>query len=88
MRVYLMLFLKEKQVAALLTLKDQSVIWHLSKIAKHGNSTYVYITKLMSILEKLELVVIETKGNRRIVKLTNKGFKLANSLEEAKSILG
>lgn len=82
-----MLFFKEKQVAALTTLKDQNVDWHLSKLARHTNSTYVYITKLMTILEKKGLVILETKGKKRIVKLTEKGLKLANLLEESKAQL-
>lgn len=82
-----MLFMKEKQVAALLVLKDTNTTWHLSKIARNAGSTYVYITKLMSILEKKGLVLLETKGKKRLVKLTEKGLKLANSLEEAKTQL-
>ncbi|VVB98018.1 Uncharacterised protein [uncultured archaeon] len=82
-----MLFMKEKQVAALTVLKDQNSSWHLSKIARQSNTTYVYITKLMSILEKKGLVSLETKGKRRLVKLTEKGLKLANLLDEAKAQL-
>ena len=82
-----MLFMKEKQVAALIVLKDQNSAWHLSKIARQSSTTYVYITKLMSILEKKGLVTLETKGKRRIVKLTEKGLKLVNLLEEAKAQL-
>ncbi len=80
-----MLFLKEKQAAAIIALKDQNSSWHLSKIARQTNSTYVYITKLMSILEKKGLVVLESKGKKRVVKLTEKGLKLANLLDEAKA---
>lgn len=82
-----MLFMKEKQVAALITLKDQNATWHLSKIARQAGSTYVYITKLMSILEKKGLVTLETKGKKRLVKLTEKGLKVANLLDETKGQL-
>ncbi len=82
-----MLFMKEKQVAALTVLKDQNTSWHLSKIARQTGTTYVYITKLMSILEKKGLVTLETKGKRRLVKLTERGLKLANLLEDAKTQL-
>ncbi len=80
-----MLFLKEKQVAALTVLRDQNALWHLSKIARQSGTTYVYITKLMTILEKKGLVTLETKGKRRIVKLTEKGLKLAAMLDESKA---
>ncbi|MDD5337026.1 MAG: hypothetical protein PHS02_00920 [Candidatus ainarchaeum sp.] len=82
-----MLFMREKQVAALLVLKDHSSAWHLSKIARQSGTTYVYVTKLMYILEKKGLVSMETKGKKRVVTLTEKGLKLANLLEEAKSQL-
>ncbi len=82
-----MLFLKEKSVAAFILLRDQNTNWHLSKIARQSNSTYIYITKLMSILEKKGLVTIETKGKKRLVKLTEKGATLANLLDEAKGQL-
>jgi predicted transcriptional regulator len=82
-----MLFMKEKQVAALIVLKDQNASWHLSKIARQSGTTYVYVTKLMSILEKKGLVALETKGKKRLVKLTEKGLKLANLLDEAKAQL-
>ncbi len=80
-----MLFMKEKQVAALVVLRDQNTSWHLSKIARQSGTTYVYITKLMAILEKKGMVTIETKGKKRLVKLTEKGTKLANLLDEAKT---
>ncbi|MEW6528563.1 MAG: hypothetical protein AB1391_01595 [Candidatus Micrarchaeota archaeon] len=82
-----MLFLKEKSVAAFILLKDQNVNWHLSKIARQSNSTYIYITKLMNILEKKGFVILETCKNRKIVKLTEKGLALANLLDEIKKQL-
>lgn len=82
-----MLLIKEKQVAAFVLLKDTNSSWHLSKIARYSGSTYVYITKLMSILEKKGFVTLETKGKKRLVKLTEKGLKLANLLDEAKNQL-
>ncbi|MFA5077156.1 MAG: hypothetical protein WC488_01895 [Candidatus Micrarchaeia archaeon] len=80
-----MLFMKEKQVASFLVLKDHNSSWHLSKIARQSGTTYVYVTKLMYVLEKKGLVSMETKGKKRVVTLTEKGLKLANLLEEAKT---
>ncbi|MBU0586038.1 hypothetical protein KJ780_00850 [Candidatus Micrarchaeota archaeon] len=82
-----MLFLKEKQVAAIGLLKDHEKQWHLSRIARESGTTYVYITHLMSILEKKGLVTLETKGKKRIVKLTEKGIRLVNLLDDAKKQL-
>lgn len=82
-----MLFLKDKQTAIITLLKKEGSEWHLSKLAKESNSTFFYVTKLISILEKKALVTTELKRKRRIVKLTEKGLKLASLLEEAKNII-
>jgi DNA-binding MarR family transcriptional regulator len=79
-----MLFLKEKQVLAIVALRNTDTVWYLSKIARQAGATYVYITQLMYILEKKGLVSMETVGKRRMVKLTEKGAKIAALLDEAR----
>jgi predicted transcriptional regulator len=71
----------------LITLKDSSNEWHLSKIATATGTTYVYVTKLLSNLERRGLVSIEQKGKKRIVKLTEKGLMIANLMDELKQKL-
>ena len=80
------MFLKDKPVAVILVLKDTSKKWHLSKIAKLSDTTYVYITHLMSILAGKELVKIHSEGKLRVVTLTDKGRELANKIEEVKKM--
>jgi predicted transcriptional regulator len=56
--------------------------WHLSKIAKETDTTYVYVTKLVSSLEKKGYLQIESRGKKRIVKLTDKGLRVANAIDD------
>jgi predicted transcriptional regulator len=64
------------------TLRDTETPWHLSKLAKNSDTTYVYVTKLVSRMQKEGLVTIESKGKKRLVKLTEKGMKVANVIAE------
>ena len=79
------LFARPKPCSILVTLRDQESKWHLSKIAKVTNTTYVYVTRLASRLEDQGIVVIEPQGKKRVVKLTEKGMHIANAIEELNS---
>jgi len=63
-------------------LRDSENAWHLSKLAKSSDTSYVYVTHLVSELQKGGLVTIESKGKKRIVKLTEKGLAVANIIYE------
>ncbi len=63
-------------------LRDTESNWHLSKIAKTSDTTYVYVTKLVYKMQNEGLVTVEVKGKKRIVKLTEKGTKIANLVHE------
>lgn len=76
------IFLKEKNSKVLIILKNSEVEWHLSKIARDTGTTYVYVTKFISHLQKINIVRIEQKGKKRIVKLTDRGILIANLLDE------
>ena len=80
-------FAREKPARVLVTLKDTTNVWHLSKIAVATGTTYVYVTKLISALERKGLVVTEQKGKKRIAKLTDQGLVIANLLDELKKKL-
>ncbi|MEK6979527.1 MAG: hypothetical protein AABW86_04865 [Candidatus Micrarchaeota archaeon] len=80
-------FIRDKPARVLLILKDSSTSWHLSKIARSTETTYVYVTKFISELARKGLVAIEAKGKKRLVKLTEKGITVANSLDELKKKL-
>lgn len=76
------LFMRPKPCRILTLLRDQESSWHLSKIAKNSDTTYVYVTKLISTMNKGGLVTINEKGKKRIVKLSEKGIAIANIIQE------
>ncbi|MBU0532380.1 DUF4364 family protein [Candidatus Micrarchaeota archaeon] len=78
----LQVFARPKPCKIMTTLKDTESTWHLSKIAKTTGTTYVYVTKLISKLEENGLVAVESKGKKRVVKLTEKGVNVANAIDE------
>lgn len=78
-------FARPKPCKIMTVLRDTEGMWHLSKLAKSSDTTYVYVTKLVSSLQKEGLVTIEAKGKKRIVRLTEKGMKVANAIDELKN---
>ncbi len=76
------LFIRPKPARIMVLLRDSETAWHLSKIAKSSETTYVYVTKLMGTLQKGGYVAVEAKGNRKVVKLTEKGSIVANMLHD------
>lgn len=80
-------FARPKPCRILSLLRDQESTWHLSKIAKSSETTYMYVTKLMTSLQKGGFVTIEPKGKKKIVKLTEKGMKAAKAIDEMKNML-
>ena len=75
-------FARPKPCRIILLLRDTESAWHLSKLAKSSDTSYVYVTHLISDLEKGGLVAIESKGKKRVVKLTEKGLAVANIIRE------
>lgn len=78
------LILRDKPSKIFIALKDPNTQWYLSKIAKNTGTTYMFVTHLISNLQKSGFVTLETKGKKRMIKLTEKGEKVANLLEEIK----
>ncbi len=80
-------FARPKPCRILSLLRDADTNWHLSKIAKESETTYVYVTKLVAALQKEGFVSVEPKGKKRVVKLTDKGMKAAKAIEELRNAL-
>lgn len=76
-----------KKPAALLTLLLQDKLWYPSALARESGQSYVYATKIVNQFEKDGLIVCTPKGKRRIVKLTEKGDKIARTINEISTIL-
>lgn len=79
------LFARPKPCKIMLLLRDTEGSWHLSKLAKNSDTTYVYVTHLVSEMHKQGLVLVEARGKKRIVKLTDKGMKVAAAIFELKN---
>ncbi len=78
---------KDKQIRMLLALKDSSQSWYISTLAKHAGSTYVHACNFVNACEALGLASGEKHGKLKTIKLTEKGFRLAELLDGATSIL-
>ncbi len=76
------LFLKEKQCAILLLLRDGSQQWYPSKLAVHAKCTYVFAASFLSKLEKIGIVKSEKKGRQKTIVLTEPGVALSVSCDD------
>jgi len=74
-------FLRIKPCKMMLLLKE-SGSRYITEIAKESGATYVHTTKLLRKLEEGGFVTIEKNGKKRMVKLTEKGGKVAAALSE------
>ena len=75
--------LRKKPAAVFIFLKSREQAY-LSEIAKETGTSYVYITNLITSLEKKGLVSIHPESKKKMVKLTEKGKELSTLIEEIK----
>ena len=73
--------LRTKPANVFLFLKGRESAY-LSEIAKETGTTYVYITNFVSSLLEKGYVSVESKGKKKMVRLTEKGREIASHLEE------
>jgi len=66
----------------LLTLLLQDKRWHTAALARESGQSYVYATELIKYFEKTGLVSVSSLGRRKIVKLTEKGEKIAHFIDD------
>ena len=76
------LVLRVKPARLLVCLKNEEHEWHVSWLAKESGMTYVYATRILKDFERAGLVLFERKGKLKLVRLTDKGLKIANCLED------
>lgn len=67
------LFLNEKPVRALISLRQSSEDMYCSKISQKIDTTYAHTIKIISRLEEKELIHTEKEGRRKYIRLTSKG---------------
>ncbi len=81
-----MLF-KKKQLLILLALKDSTQGWYISTLAKAAGATYVHACNFIKECEKMGITTSEKHGKLKMVKLTDKGLKIANMLNDAYAMI-
>ena len=64
----------------LLLLQDKQ--WYSSLLARESGQSYVHATKIIASFEDMEIISSELAGKKRVIKLTEKGEKIARALEE------
>lgn len=77
------LLFKDKQLSIILRLRDTSKDWNISELAKATGTTYTHSCNFVSECEKAGLITGEKHGKIKVVRLSDKGRKVADSLYEA-----
>lgn len=79
-------FFRKKPALILIALKKTSRVRYGSLLAKEVDCTYSHAVKILQSLEKYNLVAFEKKGRIKLIKLTNKGQEVADSILKIKEL--
>ncbi len=79
-------FFRKKPALILIALRRDSRARYGSLLAKEVDCTYSHAVKILQSLEQFGLVAFEKKGRIKLIKLTNKGQEVANSIKKIKDI--
>ena len=71
----------------LVTLRKSTRSRYGSVLAKEVDCTYSHAVKILQEMEKAKLVDFVKQGRIKMIKLTEKGNKIAESIEKIKSLL-
>lgn len=78
---------KDKHIRILLALRDTTQSWYIASLAKASNTTYVHVCNFLNSCEDLGITGSEKHGKIKLIKLTEKGAKLAETIANAYSIV-
>lgn len=81
------ILLKNKQSKILIALRDTSQSWYVSSLARITATTYVHACNFVNTCEKLGIVQSEKHGKLKVIKLTDKGLKIAEMLSGINSLI-
>lgn len=76
------LFLKEKPVRAIITIRRYRGEVYCSLVSKKIDTTYAHTVKILSKLEEGDMIESEKKGRKKILTLTEKGEDYAEKLSD------
>ncbi len=77
---------REKPAMMLVEMKNSKEIY-ASNLAKKVDCTYSHVVKILQEMEKAGLVSFDKKGRTKMLKLTKKGYDVANYIDLAKKSL-
>ncbi len=80
-------FFREKPAMMLVTLLNTSTEHYASSLAKIVDCTYSHIVKILNEMQKAGLVQFKKQGRLKVLKLTEKGTKVAQSIDDIRSVL-
>ena len=87
MKDNLEIFFRRKPALMLVALKRLAKARYGSMLAKEIDCTYSHAVKILQNLEKLRLVIFEKKGRIKLIKLTEKGEKIADCIGDIQGFL-
>lgn len=79
-------FFRKKPALILIALRKNARARYGSLLAKEVDCTYSHAVKILQSLEKFGLVAFEKKGRIKLIKLTNKGVDVAESIQKIKDV--
>ncbi len=71
------ILLKYKHARMMLALRDARRQWCTSSLAKETGSTYVHTLNFVSACEAIGIVTKERHGKEKVIRLTEKGSRVA-----------
>ena len=80
-------FFREKPAMMLVTLLNSSNEHYASSLAKVVDCTYSHIVKILNEMQKAGLVQFKKQGRLKVLKLTEKGVKVAQSIDDIRTAL-
>jgi len=81
------IILKQKQARILLALRDTNQNWYISSLAKASNTTYVHTCNFLVVCESMGITQSEKHGKLKLIKLTERGLRLADMITNINAII-
>ncbi|MBI5389547.1 winged helix DNA-binding protein [Candidatus Woesearchaeota archaeon] len=78
---------REKPARIILAIKNAKGGVYASALAKSVDCTYSHVVKVLSLLEKADLLVFEKQGRMKLITFTKKGMDVANYLHVLQGLL-
>ena len=78
---------KSKHLRILLALMDQTQSWYVSTLAKASDTTYVHTCNFIAECVALGIMESERHGKLKVVRLTQKGARIADMLANASTLI-